>query len=71
MASLDWQTGVSPQSDREEKPVEEAEAGFRPVQSLYFWPLSGAFALTAFLCIVSLLQALRLRRIRGAQTHAG
>src|SRR5210317_1046928 len=53
------------------EPVEEPEAGFRPVQSLYFWPLSGAFALTAFLCIVSLLQALRLRRISGVRTHAG
>ena len=53
------------------EPVEEPEAGFRPVQSLYFWPLSGAFALTALLCIVSLLEALRLRRISGAQTHAG
>jgi Ca-activated chloride channel family protein len=53
------------------EPVEEPEAGFRPVQSLYFWPLSGAFALTALLCIVSLLEALRLRRISGAQTHVG
>src|SRR5210317_1467302 len=53
------------------EPVEEPEAGFRPVQSLYFWPLSGAFVLAAFLCIVSLLQALRLRRISGVQTHAG
>jgi Ca-activated chloride channel family protein len=53
------------------EPVEEPEAGFRPVQSLYFWPLSGVFALTALLCIVSLLEALRLRRISGAQTHAG
>ena len=33
--------------------------------------LSGAFALTAFLCIVSLLQSLRLRRISGVRTHAG
>jgi Ca-activated chloride channel family protein len=53
------------------EPVEEPEAGFRPVQSLYFWPLSGAFALAAFLCAVSLLQALRLRRISRVQTHAG
>jgi Ca-activated chloride channel family protein len=53
------------------EPVEEPEAGFRPVQSLYFWPLSSAFLLAAFLCIVSLMQALRLRRISGVQTHAG
>ncbi len=53
------------------EPVEEPEAGFRPVRSLYFWPLSGAFALTAFLCLVSLVQALRLKRISEVQTHAG
>ena len=53
------------------EPVEEPEAGFRPVQSLYFWPLSGAFVLASFLCIVSLLRALRGRRISGVQTHAG
>jgi Ca-activated chloride channel family protein len=53
------------------EPVEEPEAGFRPVQSLYFWPLGGAFALSAFLGIVSLLRSLRLRRISGVQTRAG
>lgn len=53
------------------EPVEEPEAGFRPVQSLYFWPLAGAFVLASFLGIVSLLQSLRLRRIGGVQTRAG
>jgi len=53
------------------EPVEEPEAGFRPVQSLYFWPLAGAFTLAAFLCIVSLLQSYRLRRLSRVQTHAG
>ena len=32
---------------------------------------SGAFALASFLCVVSLLRALRLRRISEVQTHAG
>jgi len=53
------------------EPVEEPEAGFRPVKSLYYWPLAGAFALAAFLGLVSLLQTLRLRRPREVRTHAG
>jgi Ca-activated chloride channel family protein len=53
------------------EPVEEPEAGFRPVKSLYYWPLAGAFALAALLGFVSLLQTLRLRRSREVQTHAG
>lgn len=44
------------------EPVEEPEAGFRPVKSLYYVPLSGAFALAAFLGLVSLGQNLLLRR---------
>lgn len=46
------------------EPVEEEEAGFRPVKSLYFWPLGAAFALAMLLCIVSLLQRIRLPRVR-------
>ncbi|MCK5325725.1 MAG: VWA domain-containing protein [Woeseiaceae bacterium] len=53
------------------EPVEEPEAGFRPVKSLYFWPLAGAFALAALLGLVSLLQALRLSRSGEVRTHAG
>ena len=53
------------------EPVEEPEAGFRPVKSLYYWPLGGAFALAAWLCIVSLLQNLAVRRLSRAQTDAG
>jgi len=52
------------------EPVEEPEAGFRPVKSLYYWPLSGAFALAAFLGLLSLVQALRLRRSSVVPTHA-
>lgn len=53
------------------EPVEEPEAGFRPVKSLYYWPLAGAFALAAFLGLLSLAQALRLRRSSVVPTHAG
>jgi len=53
------------------EPVEEPEAGFRPVKSLYYWPLSGAFALAAFLGLLSLVQSLRLRRSGEVPTHAG
>jgi Ca-activated chloride channel family protein len=53
------------------EPVEEAEAGFRPVKSLYYWPLAGAFALAGFLGVLSLAQSLRLRRSGAVPTHAG
>jgi Ca-activated chloride channel family protein len=53
------------------EPVEEPEAGFRPIKSLFYWPLSGAFALCAMLGLVSLLQSLRLRRAGPAVTDAG
>jgi len=52
------------------EPVEEPEAGFRPVKSFYYWPLGGAFALAAYLCIVSLLQNLAVRRHSRLQTDA-
>ena len=50
------------------EPVEEPEAGFRPVKSLYYVPLGGAFALAALLCIVGLLQGIALRR--AVREHA-
>jgi len=53
------------------EPVEEPEAGFRPVKSLYYWPLGGAFVLAAWLGIVSLLQNLAVRRLSRVQTDAG
>jgi Ca-activated chloride channel family protein len=53
------------------EPVDEPEAGFRPVKSLYFWPLGGAFALAGLLCVVSLLQSLALRRLAGEEADAG
>jgi len=54
------------------EPVEEPEAGFRPVKSLYYVPLTGAFALAALLCLSKLLQSLLLRRrSSGVQVDAG
>ncbi len=43
------------------EPVEEPESGFRPVQSLYYYPLGAAFALATLLSLVSLLHELRVR----------
>ena len=53
------------------EPVEEPEAGFRPVKSLYYWPLAGAFALASLMALVSLLEGLWLRRRSGVARHAG
>ena len=52
------------------EPVEQPEAGFRPVKSLYYWPLSGAFALAGLLGLVSLAQSIRMRRTSGVPSHA-
>lgn len=53
------------------EPVEEPEAGFRPVRSLFHWPLFGAFALTAFLALVSIVRNIVVRRAARIQTDAG
>jgi Ca-activated chloride channel homolog len=53
------------------EPVDEPEAGFRPVKSFYYWPLGGAFALAGLLCISSLLRSLAVRRLVGVQADAG
>ena len=53
------------------EPVEEPESGFRPVQSLYFYPLGAAFALVTLLAVVSLLNELRVRRSIKVQANAG
>ena len=44
------------------EPVEEPESGFRPVKSLFYWPLGGAFALVLMMCAISLLQRLLQRQ---------
>lgn len=55
----------------EMEPVAEPEAGFRPVKSLYYWPLAGAFVLALFLAAVNLLAGLRLRRAARMVADAG
>jgi len=53
------------------EPVEEPEAGFRPVKTLYYVPLTGAFALAALLGLSNLMQNLLMRRSGGVQTDVG
>jgi Ca-activated chloride channel family protein len=55
----------------EMEPVAEPEAGFRPVKSLYYWPLGGAFALAVFLAAANLLAGLRLARAKRLKLNAG
>ena len=50
------------------EPVARPEAGFRPVKSLYYLPLAGAFVLAAFLIMVSLWQDLVAGRLSRVQT---
>ncbi len=52
------------------EPVEEPEAGFKPVKSLYHVPLAGGFALAALMTLVSLLRNLRIRRAARTEAHA-
>lgn len=54
----------------EMEPVAEPEAGFRPVKSLYYWPLAGAIALGGFLALVNLLAGLSFGRLLRAKAHA-
>ncbi len=51
------------------EPVEEPESGFRPVKSMYYWPLGGAFALACLLALASLLSSFLAAR-RGVRSHA-
>jgi len=55
----------------EMEPVAEPEAGFRPVKSLYYWPLAGAFVLAVFLAVINLLAGLNVRREEKVRLHAG
>ena len=55
----------------EMEPVVEPEAGFRPVKSLYFWPLAGAFVLAVFLAAMNLLAGFNLGRERKVGLNAG
>jgi Ca-activated chloride channel family protein len=53
------------------EPVEEPEAGFRPIRSLFHVPLAGAFALCAVLLFISLGHHLRVRLAAREHAHAG
>jgi len=53
------------------EPVAEPEAGFRPVTSLYYWPLAGAFALASFLALMNLLSGLHIARAQKVKLDAG
>ena len=44
------------------EPVEEPESGFRPVKSLFYWPLGGAFTLVLMMCAISLFKRFLQRR---------
>jgi Ca-activated chloride channel family protein len=55
----------------EMEPVAEPEAGFRPVKSLYYWPLAGAFVLAVFLAAMNLLAGFNLSRERKVRLNAG
>ena len=55
----------------EMEPVAEPEAGFRPVKSLYYWPLGGAFVLALFLAAVNLAAGIKLARARKVKLNVG
>ena len=55
----------------EMEPVAEPEAGFRPVKSLYYWPLGGAMALASFLVLTNMLAGLRVARQTRVNLNAG
>ncbi len=56
------------------EPVAEPEAGFRPVKSLYFWPLGGALGLVFLLAIFNVLADIKfgqLLKMTKVKTNAG
>lgn len=59
----------------EMEPVAEPEAGFRPVSSLYYWPLAGAFALIILMSLINALAGLNIQRrwaaLREDRARAG
>jgi len=48
------------------EPVAEPEAGFRPIQAFFFWPLSGALLISILLVFLNLFENGGLVRIREA-----
>lgn len=55
----------------EMEPVAEPEAGFRPVKSLYYWPLAGSFVLAASLALMNLLAGWQMAREGRVKLNAG
>jgi Ca-activated chloride channel family protein len=55
----------------EMEPVAEPEAGFRPVKSLFYWPLAGSFMLAAFLALMNLLAGWKLVRESRVKFNVG
>ena len=53
------------------EPVEEPEAGFRPVKSLYYLPLGGAMVLAGLLAALSLAQGFLVRQRSRLVNDAG
>ena len=53
------------------EPVEEPESGFRPVKSLFFWPLGGALALVFVMCAISLLRRVMRRQPAEVRGNVG
>ncbi|MBT8077372.1 MAG: VWA domain-containing protein [Gammaproteobacteria bacterium] len=53
------------------EPVAEPEAGFRPIKSLYYWPLGGAFSLAVLLAVFNLLAGFAWRRAQKVSLDAG
>jgi len=55
----------------EMEPVAEPEAGFRPVKSLFYWPLAGSFVLAAFLALMNLVAGWRMARESRMKFNVG
>jgi len=55
----------------EMEPVAEPEAGFRPVKSLFYWPLAGSFVLAAFLALMNLLAGWQMARESRIKFNVG
>ena len=55
----------------EMEPVAEPEAGFRPIKSLYYWPLAGSFVLALFLAAMNLLSGWQMARAARMNLNAG
>ena len=53
------------------EPVAEPEAGFRPIRSLYYWPLTGAFLLAVFLACMNLASGLKFKRAQKVSYDVG